>query len=189
MRLLVLFLLGVAVLGAEPKKTAVELRVDRARNYAQRGQEYVSKANAARTSTRLSDSSRENLYRQNLGRAASALRRARSMVRGRKDPLSSAATTEFTASLVKVLNSQARVYLDKQSLSRASRLVKEVLKLHPKNPAALLIAREIEEAKRKDPTASGGTSGSAASRRWRARRKGTGAGGAGTRGRGGGGRR
>ena len=185
-------LLGALALGAQAGPTAVEQRVDRARSYAQRGEGYVAKANKARKTKRLSESSRESLYRANLARAASALRRARSLVRGRKDPLSITADAAIVRSLVKVLNSQARAYLEKDSLARAGNLAKDALKLHPGNATARGIQRNIKRAKRRASSANRGSggrggSGSVASRRWRARRAGTGAGGAGTRG--GGGRR
>ncbi len=110
---------------------------------------------------------RARLYRSNLKRAATAYRKARALVRGRKDDLSKTATTEITKTLIDVLNNLARAYVDIGSLTRAAALVKEILKLSPKNVDALRTKRDIAEAKKRDPTASGGTGRWSINRPWR----------------------
>ena len=159
--------LSVLAVGVQAGPTPVEKRVKRARTYEKQGAAFVVKAKAAQKKIRLSLTARASLYRLNLKRAATALRRARALVHGRKDALSITATTEITKSLIDVLNNSARAYVDIGSLARAARLIKEILKLSPKNADALKTKRDIEEAKRRDPTGSGTSGRWSINRPWR----------------------
>ena len=147
--------------------TSVEKRVKRARTYEDQGAEFVVKAKKAQKKIRKSFTTRASLYRSNLKRAATAYRKARALVRGRKDDLSKTATTEITKTLIDVLNNLARAYVDIGSLKRATVLVKEILKLSPKNVDALRTKRDIAEAKTRDPTGSGGSGRWSINRPWR----------------------
>ncbi len=155
--------------GGKVRLTSVEKRVKRARTYEKQGAEYLVKAKKAQKKIRKSFTVRARLYRSNLKRAATAYRKARALVRGRKDDLSKTATTEITKTLIDVLNNLARAYVDIGSLPRATALVKEVLKLSPKDVDALRTKRDIAEAKKKDPTGSGTFSRWSIDRPWRRR--------------------
>ena len=155
--------------GGKVRLTSVEKRVKRARTYEKQGAEFVAKAIKAQKKIRKSVTVRARLYRSNLKRAATAYRKARALVRGRKDDLSKKATTEITKGLIDLLNNLARAYVDIGSLTRATALVKEILKLSPKDVDALRTKRDIAEAKKKDPTASGGEGRWSINRPWRRR--------------------
>ncbi len=153
--------------GGKVRLTSVEKRVKRARTYENQGAEFVVKAKKAQKKIRKSVTVRARLYRSNLKRAATAYRKARALVRGRKDDLSKTATTEITKTLIDVLNNLARAYVDIGSLTRAAALVKEILKLSPKNVDALRTKRDIAEAKTRDPTGSGISGRWSINRPWR----------------------
>jgi tetratricopeptide (TPR) repeat protein len=158
---------GGAKAGGKVRLTSVEKRVKRARTYEKQGVEFVEKAIEAQKKIRKSVTVRARNYRSNLKRAATAYRKARALVLGRKDDLSKKATTEITKGLIDVLNNLARAYVDIGSLTRATALVKEILKLDPKDHDALKTKREIAEAKKKDPKESGGEGRWSLNRPWR----------------------
>jgi tetratricopeptide (TPR) repeat protein len=141
--------------------------VQRARTFEKQGADFVKKAKEAQKQIRKSVTVRARNYRSNLKRAATAYRKARALVHGRKDDLSKTATNEITKGLIDVLNNLARAYVDIGSLNRASALVKEILKLDPKNYDALSTKKEIAELKKKPRDESGGEGRWSISRPWR----------------------